>query len=127
MKQIGALLLVITLAFSVSIPTASAAGTGMEQGIKSLIIPGWGQYQNGDFENQSGRVKVGIMAAVELAAILTTAIVGGVAGYPQVWVGIGLFIANHVWSAFDAFVHAEKSPAVNLGTGEPGDKVQVAR
>lgn len=128
MKTLAFLLILPVLLMGLAVPPAQAEATGMEQGLKSLIIPGWGQYQNGDFETKSGRVKVGIMAVVEIAAIITTAVVGGVTGAPQVWVGIGLFIGNHVWSALDAFINAKQSPSVNLSTDAPGDKyVAVTR
>lgn len=106
-------------------PVMAQSATGVKQGASSLLIPGWGQYQNGEFDTRSGRIKSGVMIAAEIAAIITTAVVGGVAGYPAVWAGIGLFIANHVWSGIDAFVNAEKEPGVALGTRAPQDKVNT--
>jgi hypothetical protein len=125
MKKVSWLIVFTMLAAGWTAP-ALAADASLSAGAKSLLIPGWGQYQNGEFDSREGKMKVGAMAVIEVAAIITTGVVGGVAGYPQVWVGIGLFIANHVWSALDAFVNAQEDPGVNLGT-EPGDRIAVAR
>jgi hypothetical protein len=104
-----------------------AQSAGMEPAFKSLLIPGWGQYQNGEFETRDGKAKVAGMWFLEGAAILTTAIVGGIAGYPEVWVGIGLFIGSHVYSAFDAFLNAETEPGLELGTAPPSEKVRFEK
>lgn len=123
-----ALFLMVALMFSgVTAAPAHAADSGVSQGVKSLLIPGWGQYDNGEFNTRSGKMKVGAMAALEIAAIITTGVVGGVVGAPQVWIGIGLFIANHTWSALDAFINATKEPSVNLGTGSSVEKVSVVQ
>jgi hypothetical protein len=127
MKTVAKLLLMTLVAFMLHSSAGFAAAPGVKEGAASLLIPGWGQYMNGDFDSSSGRMKVGGMAALELAAIITTAVVGGVAGYPQVWVGIGLFIANHVWSGLDAFINAKSEPGVNLGTAAPHSKIETAQ
>ncbi|MSR77932.1 MAG: hypothetical protein EXS63_06895 [Candidatus Omnitrophica bacterium] len=102
------------------------ASSGLEEGASSLIVPGWGQYINGEFQTDSGRLKSGTMIAVEIAAIITVSVVGGVAGYPLVWIGIGLLLANHIWSSLDAYLHAEPEPGIYLGTAsffeQPGIK-----
>ena len=117
-------LLILTAFFSFAVsPESQASKTGLKEGASSLIIPGWGQYQNGEFESETGKIKAGAMIALEIAAIITTSVVGGVAGYPAVWAGIGIFIANHVWSSFDAFLNAGKDPGLALGTASPSDKV----
>jgi hypothetical protein len=82
---------------------------------------------NGEFDTEGGRWKAGAMGVLEIAAIITTAVVGGVVGYPQIWVGIGLFIGNHVWSAFDAFLNAKSEPGVKLGTASPVEKTEAVR
>jgi len=104
---------------------AAPASSGLKEGVSSLLIPGWGQYQNGEFQTRSGKIKSGTMIAIEIAAIATTAAVGGVAGYPSIWAGIGLFILNHVWSSMDAFMNAGQEPGVALGTQAPQDKVNT--
>ncbi|MDD5217591.1 MAG: hypothetical protein PHN49_02635 [Candidatus Omnitrophica bacterium] len=123
MKKMIVLLLIPFMVLTVCASPAMAASTGLKEGAASLLVPGWGQYLNGEFsDEQGGRIKSGIMVAIEIAAIVTTAVVGGVAGWPVVWVGIGLFIANHAWSAIDAFVCAEQEPGVALGTKAPSEK-----
>ncbi len=126
MKKIALMMIIPLLFMGVLAPVASAEETGMKQAAKSLLIPGWGQYDNGEFNTESGKVKVGVMAAIEVAAIVTTAVVGGVCGAPLVWIGVGLFIANHVWSSMDAFMNSKKEPGVNLGTSSAKDKKAVA-
>jgi len=127
MKKVAGVLMVAVIFMGIHVPVASAEGSALAPAFKSLLIPGWGQYQNGEFETEAGKVKVGVMAALEVAAIITTAVVGGVVGAPQVWAGIGLFIANHAWSALDAFVNAKESPSVKLGTQPASDKVSIPR
>ncbi len=127
MKKVAIFLILPLMLLGMAAPSAFAADEAMKAAGKSLLIPGWGQYQNGEFETEKGRIKVGVMAAIEVAAIITTAVVGGVVGYPQVWIGIGLFIGNHIWSSLDAFVNAKEEPGVKLGTASPKDKVAVAR
>jgi hypothetical protein len=124
MKKLAVLLIIPVLFFGAGVPMASA-DEAMKAAGKSLLIPGWGQYQNGEFDTKNGRIKVGVMAAIEVAAIVTTGVVGGICGAPQIWIGIGLFIGNHVWSSLDAFLNAKEEPAVKLGTGTPKDKVAV--
>jgi hypothetical protein len=115
------------LLLGMGVPAALAADEPMKAAGKSLLIPGWGQYQNGEFDTQKGKIKVSVMAAIEVAAIVTTGVVGGICGAPQIWIGIGLFIANHVWSSIDAFVNAKEEPAVKLGTGAPRAKAAVVQ
>lgn len=87
-RRIATIMVVPLLVIAFCTPVL-AQSAGMEPAFKSLLIPGWGQYQNGEFESRDGRAKVAGMWFLEGAAILTTAIVGGIAGYPEVWVGIG--------------------------------------
>jgi len=96
MKKIALLLILPVLLVGLVVPAASAGEYALDRGMKSFMIPGWGQYENGDFQTRGGKIKVGIMAAIEVAAIITTAVVGSVVGAPQVWIGIGLFLGNHV-------------------------------
>lgn len=124
--KIASFFLAVTLLLA-GLPSAAMAAdepsTGLKEGASSLLIPGWGQYQNGEFRTGTGRIKSGVMIAVEIAAIITTSVVGGVAGYPAVWVGIGLFIANHIWSGLDAFINAGKEPGVSLRGASAQEKV----
>ena len=116
MKKILTVVLAVGLLFgSVNI---AFAGSPAKNGTASLLVPGLGQYLNKDHETKAGRVKMAIMGAAEVGGIITTAVVGGTAGYPAIWVGIGILVGNHLWSAGDAFVNAKESPSVSMqGTG----------
>jgi hypothetical protein len=118
MKKIALLLIIPMLLLGMGVPAALAGDESMKAAGKSLLIPGWGQYQNGEFDTQKGKIKVSVMAAIEIAAIVTTGVVGGICGAPQIWIGIGLFIA---------FMNAKEEPAVQLGTGTPSSKSAVVR
>lgn len=96
MKKFICILLCSALLFSGCATDLSSAG-------KSALIPGWGQRAN-----HESKAKQVTMAVVEVAGITTTAVVGGIIGWPLVMVGVGVLIANHVWSATDAYVHADK-------------------
>ncbi|MFA6600207.1 MAG: hypothetical protein WC352_06140 [Candidatus Omnitrophota bacterium] len=122
MKKLVILFMIPVLLLGAGMPAALAADTAMKAAGKSVLIPGWGQYQNGEFDTQKGKIKVAVMAAIEVAAIVTTGVVGGICGAPQVWIGIGLFIANHVWSSLDAYMSARPEPCVNLRTVSPAEK-----
>lgn len=126
MKKLSAVLLILALMFTLCPVQAFAESSGLKEGASSLLVPGWGQYQNGEFQSRGGKIKSGIMIAVEIAAIVTTAVVGGTVGYPVVWAGIGLFIANHAWSCLDAFMNAGKKVGVALGTEAPIEKASPA-
>lgn len=127
MKKTALFLFLTVFAAGLLPPAAMAAesSSGLKEGASSLLIPGWGQYQNGEFETRSGKIKSGAMIVIEIGAIITTAVVGGVAGYPAVWAGLGIFIFNHVWSGIDAFMNAGQEPGVSLGTEAPQDKVNT--
>jgi len=86
----------------------------LTRGAASLIIPGLGQYLNGELGTGPGKLKTGAMILIEIGGIVTTAVVGGVAGYPQVWVGIGILIFNHIWSGTDAYIKAPAGPEASL-------------
>lgn len=90
------------------------ASESLTRGAASLVLPGWGQYLNGELDTKNGKIKTGAMIIIEVAAIVTTAVVGGVSGSPAVWVGLGLLIANHVWSATDAYVNASAGVEVSM-------------
>lgn len=112
-KAISILLLASMAVFMVQGP-AMAANPSLTRGAASLLVPGLGQYINGELETQNGKIKTGAMILLEIGAIVTTAWVGGVAGYPQIWAGIGIFIFNHIWSATDAYMKAPAGPEVSL-------------
>ena len=112
-KEIATLVLVL-FCLTASGVAYAAGENSLTRGAASLVIPGWGQYLNGELETSGGKVKTGVMILAEVAAIITTSVVGGATGYPQIWVGIGLFIFNHLWSATDAYAHAPAGPEVAL-------------
>ena len=95
---------------------AHAAGgeKNLTRGAASLLVPGLGQYINGELDTHTGKVKTSVMILLEVGAIITTSIVGGVVGYPQVWAGIGIFLFNHLWSATDAYLRAPAGPEVSF-------------
>ena len=126
-KAMAQLLVVALLMLVLGVPTSNAQMSPMGTGAHSLLLPGWGQYENGEFNTDAGRFKVGAMAVIEVAAILTTAIVGATVGLPAAWVGIGILIGNHTWSALDAFVHAKAEPSIQLGTESPVEKQNMER
>lgn len=112
--------LVIT-AMCVSMAPLAHAGEGQCEGDKSLtrgaaslLVPGWGQYLNNEMENKSGKLKTGAMIVIEIGGILTTILVGTLVGYPQIWIGIGILMFNHIWSASDAYMKAPSGPEVAM-------------
>lgn len=114
MKKIAISLILSTCLLALS-PFAHAKGDeNLTRGAASLLVPGLGQYINGELETKTGKIKTGTMVLLEVGAIVTTAVVGGVVGYPQIWAGIGIFIFNHIWSATDAYYYAPAGPEISL-------------
>ncbi len=115
MRKSLSVLLILVLVANFLCPAGFAADDkNLTRGAASLVIPGLGQYINGELETRRGRIKTGVMILIEAGAIITTAVVGSTAGYPQIWTGIGLFIFNHVWSSHDAYKNASAGPEVSL-------------
>ncbi len=94
-------MIALSLIFSLSAPPAYSVGA--KEAAASLLLPTTGQAMNG----QLGNTKTKIMAGVEVAAITTLAILGGVAGGGVTWVAIGPLLANHLWSSADAYRGAQ--------------------
>ncbi|HOW58236.1 MAG TPA: hypothetical protein PLO78_00765 [Candidatus Omnitrophota bacterium] len=88
--------------------------TSLTRGAASLFVPGWGQYLNGEMENKSGKIKTGTMIVLEIGGIVTTILLGTLVGYPVIWVGIGILMFNHIWSAADAYAKAPTGPEVAM-------------
>jgi len=112
--------LVIT-AMVLSVTTLGYADEGktsedksLTRGAASLLLPGWGQYLNNEMENKSGKLKTGAMIVLEIGGIVTTILVGTLVGYPQIWIGIGILVFNHIWSASDAYMKAPAGPEVAM-------------
>lgn len=117
-KGVSILLVAMLLLGGPSVVLA-ASGDSLRNGTASFLVPGLGQYLNGEHETGKGQLKLAFFALTELGAILTTSIVGATVGYPQIWSGIGIFIGNHVLSAIDAYRNAPNGPEVHLsGTTE---------
>lgn len=103
MKKSLSILLAVLMIFAIAQPASFAVG-GAKEAAASLLLPTTGQAMN----DELGSTKTKIMAGIEVAAITTVAILGGVVGGPVVWAGLGPMIANHTWSAVDAYQGAGK-------------------
>lgn len=110
-KAVAILLMVLLMG---SAPAVGLASDAFSSGTASFLVPGLGQYLNGEHETSKGKTKISLMALAEVGAILTTSIVGATVGYPQIWSGIGIFIANHAYSAYDAITNASEGPTVHV-------------
>jgi len=92
----------------------------------SLFLPTTGQAMNG----QLGNSKTKFMAVAEVGLVTTTAILGGVVGGPVIWAALGPLIANHAWSATDAYINAKKqasSPAVEQQVMDAQRALELSR
>lgn len=85
--------------------TPSVFAEGMKEFGASLLLPTTGQAMNG----QIGSTKTKIMAGIEVAAVTTTILLATLTTGGVFWAGLGPLIANHAWSAADAFHTARKS------------------
>lgn len=116
-KFVAVLLLTTFLVAASGIAYAAESERGersLTRGAASLVLPGWGQYLNGDIENKSGKIKTGVMVLLEIGGIVTTILLGTLVGYPVIWVGIGILMFNHIWSATDAYLKAPEGPEVAM-------------
>ena len=86
----------------------------LTRGAASLVLPGWGQYLNNEMDNKTGKLKTGAMIVLEIGGIVTTILLGTLVGYPQIWIGIGILMFNHIWSASDAYMKAPTGPEVAM-------------
>ena len=86
----------------------------LTRGAASLVLPGWGQYLNNEMENKTGKLKTGAMIVLEIGGIVTTILLGTLVGYPQIWIGIGILMFNHIWSASDAYLKVPVGPEVAM-------------
>ena len=88
------------------------ADKSLTRGAASLVLPGWGQYLNNEMDTKSGKIKTGAMIVLEIGGIVTTILLGTLVGYPVIWVGIGILMFNHIWSASDAYLKVPVGPEV---------------
>ena len=56
----------------------------LTRGAASLVLPGWGQYLNGEMDSKSGKIKTGAMIVLEIGGIVTTILLG-VRGWDPGW------------------------------------------
>jgi len=97
MKKILSFAVAFLMIFASLSAPAFALG-GKEFGA-SLLLPTTGQALNGEI----GATKTKIMAGVEVAAVTTTILLATLTSGGLFWVGLGPLLANHAWSAADAF------------------------
>jgi hypothetical protein len=92
------------------------ADKSLTSGAASLVLPGWGQYLNKEMDTKSGKIKTGAMIVLEIGGILTTILLATLVtpAYPVIWVGIGILMFNHIWSASDAYIKAPVGPEVAM-------------
>jgi len=106
-KEVGmkskTMCVVVAVLMLFAMQTPAAFAVGAKEAGASLLLPTTGQAMNG----QLGSPKTKIMAGLEVGLITGTAILGGVVGGPVVWATLGPLIANHIWSAADAYKSAQ--------------------
>jgi hypothetical protein len=95
----------------------------LTRGAASLVLPGWGQYLNHEMDTKSGKIKTGAMIVLEIGGVLTIILLATLAtpAYPVIWVGIGILMFNHIWSASDAYLKVPVGPEVAM-KGEKLDR-----
>ena len=103
MRKTLSCLTAFLLVFAALTPSVFAEG-GKEFGA-SLLLPTTGQAMNGEI----GATKTKIMAGIEVAAVTTTILLATLVGGGVIWAGLGPLLANHAWSAADAFKTARSS------------------
>ena len=117
-KKIISVLVVAVLFTAVSGVAYAAeeknADKSLTRGAASLLLPGWGQYLNNEMDTKSGKFKTGAMIVLEIGGIVTTILLGTLVGYPVIWVGIGILMFNHIWSASDAYLKVPVGPEVAM-------------
>lgn len=121
-KGLSVLLAVLMIA---GMQAPSAMAIGAKEAGASLLLPTTGQAMN----DELGTTKARVMAGVEVAAITTVAILGGVVGGGVVWAGLGPLIANHLWSATDAYKSAQtkRNPAFRQQVDQAQSTLEYSR
>lgn len=107
MKKILACLTIFLMISSVLCRPALAVG-GKQFGA-SLLLPTTGQALNGEI----GATKTKIMAGVEVAAVTATILLATLTSGGLFWIGLGPLLANHAWSATDAYKTARRANTDN--------------
>ena len=121
--KVISLAVVALMVLAVSAPSAFAIGA--KEAGASLLLPTSGQAMNG----QIGNTKTKVMGALEVGLVTGTAILGGVVGGPVVWATVGPLIANHLWSATDAYKNAQNkyNPAVQQQMADAQRTLEFSR
>jgi len=117
MTVVAAVLLAVS---GVAYAEESSSDKSLTRGAASLVLPGWGQYLNNEMDSKSGKIKTGAMIVLEIGGIVTTILLGTLVGYPQIWIGIGILMFNHIWSASDAYIKVPAGPEVALKGDQAG-------
>ena len=94
----------VLIAFLIIFPMVSqpSFAEGGKEAVSSLLLPTTGQAMNGEL----GTGKTKLMAGIEVAAITAVTLIGLAGGGAIVWAGAGPLVANHIWSATDAYKSA---------------------
>ena len=103
MRKTLSCLTAFLLIFASMTPAVFAEG-GKEFGA-SLLLPTTGQAMNGEI----GATKTKIMAGIEVAAVTTTILLATLVGGGIIWAGLAPLLANHAWSAADAYKTARSN------------------
>jgi hypothetical protein len=103
MRKTLSFLIAFLMIFALLSPSAFATG-GKEFGA-SLLLPTTGQALNGEI----GATKTKIMAGIEVAAVTATILLATLTSGGLFWIGLAPLIANHAWSASDAFKTARSN------------------
>ncbi|MFA5159289.1 MAG: hypothetical protein WC484_02150 [Candidatus Omnitrophota bacterium] len=122
-KKIISLTVIVAMFMAVSGVAYAAednSDKSLTRGAASLVLPGWGQYLNHEMDTKSGKIKTGAMVVLEIGGIVTIILLATLVGYPVIWVGIGILMFNHIWSASDAYLKAPVGPEVAV----KGDKLE---
>jgi len=116
-KKIISMTVVVAVLMAVSgvaYAEEKSSDKSLTRGAASLVLPGWGQYLNSEMDTKSGKIKTGAMIVLEIGGIVTTILLGVLVGYPVIWVGIGILMFNHIWSASDAYLKVPVGPEVGM-------------
>jgi hypothetical protein len=123
-KKIISMTVVVAMFMAVSGVAYASEGNSdksLTRGAASLVLPGWGQYLNHEMDTKSGKIKTGAMVVLEIGGIVTIILLATLVGYPVIWVGIGILMFNHIWSASDAYLKVPVGPEVAV-KGEKLDR-----
>ncbi|MFH0985601.1 MAG: hypothetical protein V1882_08705 [Candidatus Omnitrophota bacterium] len=116
-KKIVSIMIVAAMCMAVTgtaYAEESNSDKSLTRGAASLVLPGWGQYLNNEMDTKGGKFKTGAMIVLEIGGIVTTILLGTLVGYPVIWVGIGILMFNHIWSASDAYLKVPVGPEVAM-------------